>query len=79
MARIRRNFYRRSSKKKALPRSFRATCADCGKEVILGSLPPETILFASIVITRREPNRPYYVYHRGIIANLCYILMACSD
>jgi hypothetical protein len=43
------------------------------------SLPLEKILFASIVTTRREPNRPYSVYHRGIIANLCYILMARSD
>ncbi len=39
MARIRRNFYRRNSKKKALPKSFKATCADCGKEVLL-EVPP---------------------------------------
>ena len=39
MARIQRNFHRRSSKKRALPKSFKATCADCGKEVIL-EVPP---------------------------------------
>jgi len=39
MARIRRNFYRRNSKKKALAKSFKATCADCGKEVLL-EVPP---------------------------------------
>jgi hypothetical protein len=39
MARMRRNFYRRNSKKKALPKSFKATCANCGKEVLL-EVPP---------------------------------------
>jgi hypothetical protein len=39
MSRIRRNFYRRNSKKKSLPKSFKATCAECGKEVLL-EVPP---------------------------------------
>ncbi len=39
MARIRRNFYRRSSKKKAPQKSYKATCAQCGKELSL-EVPP---------------------------------------
>ena len=35
MARTRKNFYRKSSKKKAPPRSFRVTCAQCGKELLM--------------------------------------------
>jgi hypothetical protein len=39
MARVRRNFYRRNSKKKAAPKSFKVTCAQCGKELLL-EVPP---------------------------------------
>ena len=35
MARARRNFYRRVSKRKALPKSFKVTCARCGKELMM--------------------------------------------
>ncbi len=39
MARMRRNFYRRMSKKKAPPRTFKATCCQCKREVLL-EVPP---------------------------------------
>ena len=39
MARTRRNFYRKTSKRKAPPRSFRVTCAQCGKELLM-EVPP---------------------------------------
>ncbi len=39
MAKTRRNFYRKSSKKKAAARTYRAVCAQCGKEVLL-EVPP---------------------------------------
>jgi hypothetical protein len=35
MARARRNFYRRASKRKALPKSFKVTCSRCGKELMM--------------------------------------------
>jgi hypothetical protein len=39
MTRIRKNFYRRSSRKKAPPKTYRASCAQCGKELAL-EVPP---------------------------------------
>jgi len=44
MARVRRNFYRRSSKRKAPAKSFKATCARCGKELWMEIPPPERAL-----------------------------------
>jgi len=40
MARIRRNFYRRSSKRKAPEKTFKVTCAHCGKELWMEVPPP---------------------------------------
>jgi hypothetical protein len=39
MARTRKNFYRKSSKRKTPPRTFKATCAQCGKEVLMEVAP----------------------------------------
>jgi formylmethanofuran dehydrogenase subunit E len=35
MARPRRNFYRRASKRKPPPRSFKVICSGCGKELMM--------------------------------------------
>ena len=40
MARARRNFYRRVSKRKAPPKSFKVTCSRCGKELMMEVAPP---------------------------------------
>ncbi len=40
MARTRRNFHRKSLKRKETPRSYKATCAGCGKEMMLEVCPP---------------------------------------
>lgn len=39
MARTRRNFYRKASKRKAPPKSFKVTCAQCGLELLM-EVPP---------------------------------------
>ncbi len=63
MARPRRNFYRKSSKKKAPPKSFRVTCAQCGKELLM-EVPPSGTIFSALIASRRNEGArmPYYVY-----------------
>ena len=39
MPRLRRNFYRRSSKKKGPPKTYKGICAQCEKELLL-EVPP---------------------------------------
>jgi len=39
MAKTRKNFYRKSSKRKVPPRSFKVTCAQCGKELVMEVAP----------------------------------------
>ena len=41
MPRARKNFYRRASKRRPPPRSFKATCSRCGKELMMEVPPPE--------------------------------------
>ena len=40
MPRARKNFYRRASKRRPPARSFKATCARCGKELMMEVPPP---------------------------------------
>jgi len=40
MARARRNFYRRASKRRPPPRSFKVICSRCGKELMMEVAPP---------------------------------------
>jgi hypothetical protein len=41
MAPIRKNFHRKTHKRRRDLRAFKATCAHCGKEMILQVCPPE--------------------------------------
>jgi CxxC-x17-CxxC domain-containing protein len=40
MARARKGFHRRSSKRKVPARSFKVTCSRCGKELMMEVPPP---------------------------------------